>query len=171
MPDDSSKLEQLYRELGPSLLGYFRHRAGGSAAEDLLQETFLRAARHPERMAQAVSSRAYLFGIARHVLVDELRRTPPPGEPAETAAPAEAGDDRLELVHGAIGGLPERLREALLLKLRQELSYEEIAHVLGVPVGTVRSRLHHAVARLKQILNPSEPPPLSAQLRPDAHET
>ncbi|MFY9925422.1 MAG: sigma-70 family RNA polymerase sigma factor, partial [Opitutaceae bacterium] len=74
-----------------------------------------------------------------------------------TEAPAmtEKSDERLELMRQAISRLPETQREPLLLKLQQELSYAEIADVLDIPVGTVRSRLHHAVLFLRQTLNPS----------------
>jgi RNA polymerase sigma-70 factor (ECF subfamily) len=63
------------------------------------------------------------------------------------AGPAE--DPRLENMRAAIAGLPEALRETLALRLRAELSYEEIAETLQIPVGTVRSRLHDAVRRLR----------------------
>jgi len=152
--------EQLYREVGPSLLGYFRRQAAlASSAEDLLQDTFLRAVKRNNRLDPPVSRRAYLFGIARHVGIDALRRQRPPGEPAsEAAAPAEPEDERLEPMRLAIDALPAGQREALLLKLQQELSYEEIAAVLDIPVGTVRSRLHHAVRRLREQLNPQSEP-------------
>jgi RNA polymerase sigma-70 factor, ECF subfamily len=153
--------EQLYREVGPSLLGYFRRQpALASAAEDLLQDTFLRAFRRGNCLATPVSPRAYLFGIARHVGIDALRHRRPVGELApEAAAPVEDEDGRLEPMRLAIDALPEAQREALLLKLHQELSYEEIAVVLDVPIGTVRSRLHHAVRRLRETLNPTPEPP------------
>ncbi len=161
MPSDPSRLEHLYRELGPSLLSYFRQQRA-VPAEDLLQETFLRAARHPERLDHAASPRGYLFGIARFVRLDALRQAPPPQELlADVAGPApEGGGEQLDAMRAAIAALPELQRETLLLKLQQELSYEEIAHVLAIPVGTVRSRLHHAVARLKQTLHPLVPRPV-----------
>lgn len=147
--------ELLYREVGPSLLGYFRRQpALASAAEDLLQDTFVRAFKRSDRLEPPVSQRAYLFGIARHVGLDALRRRRPTEELApEAAAPAEVEDDRLEPMRRAIGALPGPQRETLLLKLQQDLSYEEIAAVLDIPVGTVRSRLHHAVRRLREQMN------------------
>jgi RNA polymerase sigma-70 factor (ECF subfamily) len=112
--------------------------------------------KHRDRIETAVSRRAYLFGIARHVGLDALRRAEPAGVPADfLIAPAAGEDARLESMRAAIAELPSPQREALLLKLQQELSYEEIAGVLGVPVGTVRSRLHYAVLRLRQVLKPS----------------
>jgi RNA polymerase sigma-70 factor, ECF subfamily len=151
------QLEQLYRELAPSLLLYFRRqRALAGAAEDLVQDTFTRVLRRPERMRASISARAYVFGIARHVGLDMLRARREHVPWQDMAGPAaDERDERVEAMRAAIATLPEPQRETLLLRLQQELSYEEIAEVLGVPVGTVRSRLHHAVLRLQEILKPS----------------
>jgi RNA polymerase sigma-70 factor (ECF subfamily) len=161
MDETLNNLEQLYRETGPALLTYFRRQpALAAVAEDLLQDTFMRALQRTDRLQASVSQRAYLFGIARHVGLDALRRRRPTEElAAESAATAPAEDDRLEPLRGAIAGLPALQREALLLKLQHELSYEEIAEVLAIPVGTVRSRLHHAVRRLRETINPRPPSP------------
>ena len=78
-----------------------------------------------------------------------------------TAEAGHSDDARLEQMRSAIAALPPLHREPLLLKLQQELSYDEIAEVLGVPVGTVRSRLHYAVAALKQALNPAINQPIA----------
>lgn len=151
------QLEELYRDLAPVLLGYFRRRpALAGAAEDLLHDTFVRALERRERLAVSVSARAYVFGIARHVGSDALRGVRPTEEFKEMAAATAAEpDERVEAMHAAIESLPEPQRETLRLRLREELSYEEIAEVLDVPIGTVRSRLHGAVRRLQEILNPS----------------
>ena len=152
MDDAVTQLEALYRDLSPALLAYFRRqRALAGTAEDLLQDTFVRAIRGFARLRASVSPRAYLFGIARHVSLDALRARPPTAELlADPAAPAVAPEDaRLEPMRAAIAALPAPQRETLLLKVQHELSYEEIAEVLGIPVGTVRSRLHHAVAHLR----------------------
>jgi RNA polymerase sigma-70 factor, ECF subfamily len=139
------------------LLAYFRRQpALAAVAEDLLHDTFVRALERTDRLQASVSQRAYLFGIARHVGLDALRRQRPTEElAAEPAAAAVAEDERMEPLRAAIAGLPALHREALLLKLQHDLSYEEIAEVLAIPVGTVRSRLHHAVLRLRQTLNPT----------------
>ena len=157
MEDQFEHLERLYRELGPALLGYFRRQpALAGNAEDLLQDTFVRALRCIDRQPPPVSQRAYLFGIARHVGIDAFRRLRPAEElPSNVPAAMTLEDERLEPMRQAIARLPDAQREALLLKLQQELSYEEIAEVLEIPVGTVRSRLHHAVRRLRETLNPS----------------
>lgn len=151
------QLEHLYRETGPALLAYFRRQSSlAGAAEDLLQDTFVRAIHSFGRLRSSVTPRAYLFGIARHVTLEALRARRPVIELlSEAAAPEVALEDaRLEPMRAAIASLPVMHREPLLLKLQQELSYVEIAEVLGIPVGTVRSRLHHAVSLLRQTLNP-----------------
>lgn len=162
MPDAIAQLEQLYRELAPALLAYFRRQPTlGRSADDLVQDTFVRAIRGFSRLRDSVSPRAYLFGIARHVSIDALRAHRPTEElpdelpELDSAAPP---DDRLPAMRAAIAALPAAQRETLQLKLQHDLSYEEIAEVLAIPVGTVRSRLHHAVARLRQALIPPAPP-------------
>lgn len=169
MSNPQQQLEQLYTDTGPVLLAYFRRQpAIAAAADDLLQETFVRALRAGPGLDRAVSPRAYLFGIARHVGLDALRRIRPTevfGD--DIAAEPATVDPRLELLRLAIAALPQSHREPLLLKLQQELSYEEIAAVLNLPVGTVRSRLHYAVTRLQQALNPpaEKTPPLNNEPR------
>lgn len=160
MSDAITQLEHLYREVAPALLAYFRRQPTlGPTAEDLVQDTFVRAIRGFPRLRQSVSPRAYLFGIARHVTIDALRAHRPTAElqiepPAAEAAP---DDERVFAMRAAIAALPEPQRETLQLKLQQELTYEEIAEVLAIPVGTVRSRLHHAIAQLREVLNPALP--------------
>lgn len=162
MDDAVAQLETLYRDLAPSLLAYFRRQpALASRADDLLQDTFVRALQRFDRLRAAISPRAYLFGIARHVGLDAVRSFRPTEPlPAEPAAPeTDAEDPRLEPLRAAIDRLPDAQRETLLLKLHHELSYDEIAEVLGLPIGTVRSRLHHAVNHLRSALLPAKPTP------------
>lgn len=155
MDEAIGQLEVLYRAHGPALLRYLRRMAGSaSGAEDLLHETFVQALRHLDRLSDAVSPRAWLFTVARNLGITALRRERRVTALSEdlVAAEAEEEDPRREAVRQAILVLPDAQREALELRLRHELSYEEIAAVTGVPIGTVRSRLHHAVRRLREIV-------------------
>ena len=157
MDDELSQIETLYRETAPALLAYFRHQpALAGAAEDLLHDTFAHALRQLGRLRESITPRAYLFGIARHVGLDAFRKRHPAAElPAEfPAPPVTPEDERLEPLRAALAALPEPHRETLLLKLRHDLTYAELAEVLAIPVGTVRSRLHHAVSLLRTTLNP-----------------
>ena len=145
MPD----VEQLYLESREALTVYFRRRHGSiQTAEDLLQETFLRLMRQTERCFGAPSPRGYLFGIARHVSADAWRRVNPEIELPEPAAP----DERLAAARETIAGMPALQREILDLRFQHDLSYAEIAEALDIPVGTVRSRLHNALAMLRERL-------------------
>lgn len=158
MDDIAASVANLYRETGPLLLAWFGRRHGNQqTAEDLLQETFAAVMRRPHLALGSDSPRAYLFGIARHLSANAHRRQRPfeilPGDEASaTAAPREPEDPKLAAMREAIGRLDPSLREVLELRLQAELSYEEIAAALEIPIGTVRSRLHHAVGRLRRIL-------------------
>jgi len=145
MPD----VEQLYLESREALTSYFQRRHGSiQTAEDLLQETFLRLMRQVDRCLTASSPRGYLFGIARHVSADAWRRMKPEIEIPEPAVP----DARLAAARETIASLPALQREILDLRFQHDLSYAEIAGALEIPVGTVRSRLHNALAMLREQL-------------------
>lgn len=151
----SAFIDDLYKRHGADLLRYLRAvLCDREAAEDALQETFAQAARQPGRLAQLDSPRAWLFAVARNLAVSALRRRRPVVPlPLDVAAPgAVEPDERLDRMRQAIPALPTIQREALELRLRDELTYEEIAGVLGVPIGTVRSRLHGAVRNLRDAL-------------------
>ena len=146
--------DALYRKHAHALMRFLRHRGPEGQAEDLLQETFARALRRPETLAAARSERAWLFGIARHVAADAWRRVAHERELAEVdwPQPARVPDPRLEDLRRAIGGLSPALQAPLRMRLGEEASYQEIADRLDIPVGTVRSRLHHAMRALRQVL-------------------
>jgi RNA polymerase sigma-70 factor (ECF subfamily) len=155
MDGPATDLTALYRRFGPLVWAYLRRRMGGAdEADDALQETFLAVARDPEAVATARSPRAWLLGVARNIARGRtraaIRRRNHPLPEDYPAAPPAAEDSRLEDMRRAIDRLPEGQREVLALRLQQELSYEEIAEALDIPVGTVRSRLHHAVRRLQE---------------------
>lgn len=81
MDDARERTESLYRAYGPAIHEYLRRRLDDAdVALDLLQETFLQAMRRPERLAGAVSPRAWLFGIARNLWRNSLRRRRPMAE-------------------------------------------------------------------------------------------
>jgi RNA polymerase sigma-70 factor (ECF subfamily) len=124
----------------------------------LLQETFAAVMKNPGRLLQADSPRAYLFGVARNLSAELYRRSRPTDElPSEAPAEETEGPDpRIEAMREGIMQLNAASRQVLELRLQRELSYEEIAAALGLPVGTVRSRLHHAVRQLREYLKKSD---------------
>ena len=154
----TQQIEDLYQADGQGMLRYIRRCGGGNCSEDLLQETFVRALEKPERVGNARSPRAWLYGIARNVVLEFLRRQSRTAElTIDPPAPSEPEDDyRIIQVKSAMAKLPHEQHETLRLRLDSELSYEEIAVALDIPVGTVRSRLHHAVRKLRAAIGSKE---------------
>jgi RNA polymerase sigma-70 factor, ECF subfamily len=137
------------------------------AAQDLLQETFLKAYRFFDKFERGINARAWLYRIMRNTYINEfrrLKRIPVQVEFDDQISPnhidrtaSGVTDDLreqldLELfddeIAGAIGALPEKFKSVVILRDIEDLPYEEIAEVLEIPVGTVRSRLHRARAIL-----------------------
>jgi RNA polymerase sigma-70 factor (ECF subfamily) len=157
----AADLEALFRQCAQDLSAYFARRHGGSGpVDDLVQESFLQLARRLRAGQAMASPRAYLFGIARHISLAFLRqreRVPEPLQAASETTAAAEPDDRLEAARETIASLPSLQREILDLRFAHGLSYVEMATALNIPVGTVRSRLHHAVELLRQRLEGDNP--------------
>lgn len=161
MKNHATSLIQTYEEAGTAIRNFLRRRISRrDVADELLQETFLAAARRPDRLNAAQSRRAWLIGIARNILLEHLRRKSADrmeSLSAEPAAPTPAvEDDRLEQMRSAIARLPEDSREVLKLRLLDDLSYAEIAEALNLPIGTIKSRIHNAVVKLRSRLGVKE---------------
>ena len=141
-------------------------------ADDVTQEVFVTLYRNIARFEERAQFSTWLYRITMTRCWDELRRrksvkhTRPqsldadegPAEPAGRELGPEEGarlKELQELVERSIGELPDDAREVLLLRDTQELSYEEIAEISGVPVGTVRSRLNRARKLLMAKLGPA----------------
>ena len=158
MSEATAAIEELFEAELPALLRYFlASRMGHEVAEDLAQDTFKEAVRHPERVAAAESPRAYLFGIARNLrrrFYRGLVITVPFDERsvANSADEMAPEDPRIEKLQVAMLQLDDLHREILELRLHQDLRYAEIAELLSIPIGTVRSRIHHSIAKLRTIL-------------------
>jgi len=147
-------LERLFTESATDLARYFSRRHGvGDLVQDLVQETFLQLARGLRAGRQYKCARGYLFGIARHLSqaawTERGRNVVVPFEPATEEVPAAAPDERIAAARETIAALPSLQREILELRFSQGLSYAEIAEALEIPIGTVRSRLHHAIAEVR----------------------
>jgi len=150
-------LEELFRSNGEDLMRYFSRRHGaGETSRDLVQETFAQFARAMRGGQSLDCARGYLFGIARHlsqrVWNRHIRDTPLPLDESSAEVAAPEPDDRIEQARETIASLAPLQREILDLRFSQGLSYAEMAEALGVPVGTVRSRLHHAISQLRSRL-------------------
>lgn len=140
-----------------------RQMSDGQRAPDLTQETYLRAWRYFDTFEAGTNCRAWLFRILHNVWADQWRRSRGELEYADGEAPVEPGYDweegllQEELsgeVEAALGQLPEVHRWALLLADVEELSYREIADVMGCPLGTVMSRVSRGRRALARLLRP-----------------
>jgi RNA polymerase sigma-70 factor (ECF subfamily) len=156
--------QRFRREIAPHLPAAYnlaRWLTGSQPdAEDALQEASLRAYRFADRVENG-KGRAWLFRIVRNCCYTSLRRRSnfreldtaleiaDPGANAEEKLAVEAGAEELR---AALEKLAPEFREALVLREWEELSYEEIAHVTGVPEGTVMSRLSRARKHLRENL-------------------
>lgn len=153
-----ARIESLYEQHAADLRSWLGRRVtAGEPADDLVQDTFVQALRGLDRLEQATSPRAWLFGIARNLAHAAQRRFRPtqPLPPQVPAAALPAEDEELARMRTEIAALPDALREVLELRVGADLSYEEIAEICGVPLGTVRSRLHNAVRRLRDRMETS----------------
>ena len=157
---DSHAFEELFDRYREPIWRFFRRREPDARrSEELSQEAFLAVLRNASRYESRSSFRSYLFGIAFNLLASSRRE-----QRREMAAPLDAidiaapGCDAATLlwVREGLAGLDEKDREVLMLREYEQLSYDEIAAVAGIPVGTVRSRLFRArlALREKLVANP-----------------
>lgn len=142
---------------------YVRRLVGDDqASADVTQDVWLRVIRGIERVREPRKFGAWLFGVARRTVMDHLRARYAAGtevavDVADLPDVADEEFDRqvereMDELDDALGALPVIEREALALFYLQELSLNEIADVLAVPVGTVKSRLHRARKLLRSRL-------------------
>jgi RNA polymerase sigma-70 factor (ECF subfamily) len=157
---DPSPIEPLFRAHFDAIHRFAACRVGPDAALDVAAETFAQALRSAARIDPERDARAWLFGVAANVLRHhrraEMRRIRAYARAVDRGRLREGGDGddgaaRERLVE-ALEGLDARDRETLLLFAWADLSYEQIAIALGVPVGTVRSRIHRARRSLRAVL-------------------
>lgn len=168
--------DPLVRRYERELFGYLRRYVGDDdLAEDVFQNTFLQVYLKIRQYEPGRPARPWLYAIATNQAIDALRRRnrriadrpadavaapdeegeprpllellPTPGE-----TPPEAADrgEQAERVRAAVGRLPDLLRQAVILVYFQGLKYQDAADILGIPVGTVKSRLHAALTKLTE---------------------
>jgi RNA polymerase sigma-70 factor (ECF subfamily) len=160
---DEALLRALWTEHGGPLLAYATRLTNGDRyrAEDIVQETLLRAWRHPEALASERGSlRPWLCTVARNLAVDAHRaraaRPPETGDEALALVPVPDEADRvLEawLVADALRAISSEHRQVLVETYYRGRSVAEAAAILGIPAGTVKSRTYYALRALKVVLS------------------
>jgi RNA polymerase sigma factor (sigma-70 family) len=136
------------------------YRLSEADAEDVFQEVFTRTYEHLDRLRKDDAIRPWIGQLTRRLAIDKLRagRSEQLGDAALEQLESGAGPDleRLELavsVHAAMAGLSEECREILDRFFAREQSYAEIAAALGVPMGTIASRISRCLAKLRAALD------------------
>jgi len=156
-----------------SVHAYLARRIGASLADDLASQTFVVAFERRESFRATVdSARPWLFGIATNLMRNQWRAEQRAlaalarlaSDARRAAAPDRQEGDRLA---AGLAQLDRGQRDALLLYAWEGLSYEEISAALGVPIGTVRSRIARARSRLSSLLSAPNPPPSRQEIAND----
>ncbi|MCF6473195.1 RNA polymerase sigma factor [Nonomuraea sp. MG754425] len=163
---EPDRFAALFTRYGPELKRYVIRRLGVEPADDIVAETFAQALQHLDAYDTARGDeRSWLYGIATNLIGQHRRREvalyralsrtgvdsvmEPFTEKVEQRVVAGSARQRLA---GALAGLSRKHRDTLLLVWWADLTYEEAAQALGVPVGTVRSRINRARSALRRAL-------------------
>jgi len=173
---DPELLDHLIGQYQFRLFRYLLYLSGRrEVAEELFQETWIRVLERGYQYDGKTKFEAWLFAIARHLVIDMLRRRKSPADsPAslddlldpgkgkrvfeppnpESAALIDllAAEEESEHVRSALACLPAAYREVLMLRFQEDMQLEEIAAVTGAPLSTVKSRLYRGLADLRQQL-------------------
>lgn len=160
--DDRQAFACLVARYQNFLLNFFLRSGVQYDAEDLVQQTFLRIYRYRAQYKPSAKFTTFLFMIARQVWIDELRKRDrrkqlseklveePLQTQKEEPDPSSVVSRRIDLAK-ALQTLPEGLRQVVELGVYQDLPYQEISEILGIPVGTVKSRMFNALAKLRDV--------------------
>jgi RNA polymerase sigma-70 factor (ECF subfamily) len=163
-----------------SLINFFYHLCWDrQAAEDCAQEVFLRVYSHLDTYEPQAKFTTFLFRIARNLWIDRTRSAAVHGKPlsldrrsgvdegralgervaSRTPGPVEilAREEQQAALRRAIDQLPEEQKAVLILGEIDGMKYQDIGAILDVPVGTVKSRMHTAMEKLKELLTVAEP--------------
>lgn len=167
-PDADSELEATFRRLRPAL--YAQAQAilcDPAAAEDVVQDAFVRLWRRRERVSDAQRLDGYLFTAVRHLALDHVRNTAraaarlvvaaPAASPQISSAGTPASGPDAERIDAALRSLPPEQREVVVLHVHLGLSFSEVAARTESPLGTVHSRYRYAMTRLRERLSPLAP--------------
>jgi len=142
----------------PRLRRYARALTGDvNRADDLVQDTLERALNKLDLWQPGSDLRAWLFTLMHNLFVNQIRIKRPQETVMEAALDEPVSGGQMEAltardIHAALAQLPEEQREVLLLVGLEQFGYAEAAQVLGVPTGTVMSRLSRARERMRQML-------------------
>ncbi len=153
-------MRHLYDRLGQRVFRFiFRLVGDHQKAEALTIDTFTEVWRSARKFRGAAQVSTWVLGIARNLAMGHLRKNRVPLEELDDSisydpdpVQAYAGRQQEKLLQDALGRLPVIHREVLDLVFMQEMNYEQIACIVSIPVNTVKTRVFHAKAKLREIL-------------------
>jgi RNA polymerase sigma-70 factor, ECF subfamily len=159
-PHDDDRLVALYDAHAPSVWRYVVHLTGDPAgADDIVQETLLRAWRTPRILAdEPASTRSWMFTVARNLVIDDARSARRRHEIGVAEIPEGRQTDGTDalfeslLIEEALAGLDLEHRAVIVHAYYGGCSIAEVARRLGIPEGTVKSRLHYGLRALRLAL-------------------
>jgi RNA polymerase sigma-70 factor (ECF subfamily) len=155
--------EALFERYREPVWRFFRRRTSDAGvAQELAQDTFVALLEGARRYKARGTFRSYLFGVAYNVLLADRRKQRQRRTDALDAEPPSlaCGRDEVIWIREALASIDEADREILMLREYEELSYQEIADVRGIPLNTVRSQLFRARMALKAALVARSPQPV-----------
>ena len=158
---DMQAFDELYTRHRQPLFNFIlRLLQDAALAEDVFQETYMRVLENADRFKPRSKFSTWLYTIAHNLCMDELRRqnTSIPTEQMVEPPPVRDPQDHLlkredeAAAHQLLAALQPHVRAVVVLRVLHDYSQEETAKIVGVPVGTVKSRLHHALKQLRQMV-------------------
>jgi RNA polymerase sigma factor (sigma-70 family) len=141
--------ESFYVEQRDVVLGFLRRRLGAQRAEDVFQETFLRALRAYDRLEHGEHLRAWVLTIAARLVIDSSRRATPIAAADLPELPVEDGRPAYAQIEHLADGLPPTERAAVVLRYAYDLAYDDIALALGSTPEAARQAASSGVRRLR----------------------
>ena len=153
--------DELMQRYQQPLLNFFQRMGVIHDAEDMVQDSFIKLYQSRKRYKPTASFKTFLYTIARRVSIDRHRKKARRPEveyddALETPhdfsrSPAGVAADRIDVAE-ALLKLPETMRSVVILSVMEGLTMNETGEVLGIPEGTVKSRLFHALKRLREAI-------------------
>ena len=160
-PLSERKLEEIFQQLEQELAGTLYHLLGNQEdVKDALQEGFVRCWKNREKLSEIKKLRAWIFSVIYHIGIDmtkaswrKRRQTLPPEELLEqpTKTPLEQCSEKeeLERLRTAIQQLDQPDKAIFLLRQNGSLTYEQIAQIVGLPTGTVKTKMRKVLTKLQ----------------------
>ncbi len=163
--ENDAAFEELVIRHKQPVLNFFRRLGDYNNAEDLAQRTFIRLFKYRDKYRPKARFTTFLYLLARRTWIDHIRSKGRAREAERNlkermelnaSASVSRKDEKATRIEAALGTLSEEMRTVVVMSIYQGFKYREIAETLGIPLGTVKTRMYHAMKKLKEALNNAE---------------